>query len=150
MSTTLNTTQIGDNFESRSLAIIKKVIEDEQLGYLGKHLKIFTKNDKGYYSHHRKGEIYFDIIIEVWPPGANRYVLIYFIECKDYQTRVPINDVEEFHKKIEQVSGVNAKGIFISNSPLQKAAYNYAESVGMMLIQAEAVDNYNIILHKTN
>lgn len=148
MSNKINTTEIGDNFESKSLDIIRKVIEEEQLGYLGKHLKIFSK--KGYYSYLRKKNIEFDITIEVWPPNANRYVLLYIIECKKYSKRVPVSKIEDFHDKIRQINGVNVKGIFISNTPLQEGGFNIAESVGMMVIQGETIDNYKIILHKTN
>jgi len=142
----LNTTEIGDRFESKSLEIIKKVIEEEQLGHLTEYIKIFQK--KEYYSIYRKKSIKFDLTIEVWPPGATRYVLLYIIECKDYNKRVPVSKVEDFHSKILQVAGVNVKGIFISNSPLQEAAFNIAESTGMMVIQGESSTDYNIILHK--
>lgn len=47
-----------------------------------------------------------------------------------------------------QVNGVNVKAIFITNSPLQEAAYNIAESTGMMLIQGESSEDYKIVLHK--
>ena len=144
----LNTTEIGDNFESKSLDIIRRVIEEEQLGQLSNCLRIFQK--KEYYSVLRKKNIKFDLTIEVWPPGANRYVLIYIIECKDYEKRVPVSKIEDFHSKIQQVAGVNVKGIFISNSPLQEGGLNIAESVGMMVIQGESSSDYKIILHKTN
>jgi Zn-dependent peptidase ImmA (M78 family) len=142
----LNTTEIGDRFESKSLEIIKKVIEEEQLGHLTEHIKIFQK--KEYYSPLRKKNIKFDLTIEVWPPGATRYVLLYIIECKDFNKRVPVSKIEDFHSKILQVAGVNVKGIFISNSPLQEGGFNIAESTGMMVIQGESSNDYKIILHK--
>lgn len=146
MTNKINTTKIGDKFENKSLGIIKKVIEEEQLGHLTNHIKIFQK--KEYYSSLRKKKIKFDLTIEVWPPGANRFVMLYIIECKDYETRVPVSKVEDFHSKILQVAGVNVKGIFISNSPLQEGGFNIAESVGMMVIQGESSNDYKIILHK--
>ena len=146
--TKVNTTKIGDQFETKSLEIIKKVIEDEQLGHSSNYLKIYSH--KEYYSQLRKANIKFDLTIEVWPPGASRYVLIYIIECKDYNQRVPVSKIEDFHSKILQISGVNAKGIFISNSPLQKGGLNIAESVGMMVIQGESRDDYKIVLHRIN
>lgn len=146
MLTKLNTTEIGDRFESKSLDIIRKVIEEEQLGHLSNHIRVFQK--KEYYSSLRKKNIKFDLTIEVWPPGANRYVLLYIIECKDYNTRVPVSKIEDFHSKILQVAGVNIKGIFISNSPLQEGGFNIAESTGMMVIQGESSEDYKIILHK--
>lgn len=142
----MSTTEKGDQFESRSLEIIQKLIEEEQLGEIAKYLKIYTKQP--YYSHLRKKNIIFDLTIEVWPPGATRYVRIYIIECKNYKDRVPVSKIEDFHSKILQLNGVNVKGVFISNSPLQEAAYNIAESTGMMLIQGESSDDYKIILHR--
>lgn len=143
-----NTTKIGDEFESKSLGIIHKMIEEEQIGHLAKHLRIYQK--KGYYSETRKKNIKFDLTIEFWPPGADNYSLIYIIECKSYSTSVPVNKVEDFHNKIQQVSGVNVKGIFISNSPLQEAGYNIAKSIGMMFVLGKSEGDYNIILYKSN
>lgn len=148
MTNSLNTTVIGDEFERRSVEIITKVINEGQLGYLSDCLRIYPKGK--YHSRLRANDIIFDLAIEVWPPGASRYVLIYLIECKSYKTRVPVDRIEAFHSKIQQVSGVNAKGIFITNSPLQKSALAMAEAIGMMVIQGESSDNYNIILHRTN
>lgn len=122
------------------------MIEEEQLGLMSEYIKIFQK--KEYYSDLRKKNIKFDLTIEVWPPGANRYVLLYIIECKDYNKRVPVSKIEDFHSKITQVAGVNMKGIFISNSPLQEGGFNIAESTGMMVIEGESSDDYKIILHK--
>jgi Zn-dependent peptidase ImmA (M78 family) len=144
----VNTVKKGDKFESKSKEILKKVIEEERLGHLADCLHIFEK--KKYYSHERKKDIEFDLTIEVWPPGADRYVLIYIIECKDYSTRVPVEKVERFRDQIRQITGLNVKAIFITNSPLQEAAFNIAESSGMMLIQGESSDDYRIILHRTN
>ncbi|WP_057937914.1 ImmA/IrrE family metallo-endopeptidase [Algoriphagus resistens] len=144
----MNTVNKGDKFESKSKEILKKVIEEERLGHLADCLRIFEK--KKYYSHERKKDIEFDLTIEVWPPGADRYVLIYIIECKNYSKRVPVEKIERFRDQIRQITGLNVKAIFITNSPLQEAAFNVAESAGMMLIQGESSEDYNIILHRTN
>jgi Zn-dependent peptidase ImmA (M78 family) len=143
-----NTTKIGDEFETKSLDIIRKVIEKDQLAVNPQYIKIYPK--QGYYSNDRKKNIIFDLTIEVWPPGADRYVMIYIIECKDYKNRVPVSKMEDFRDKIRQVAGVNVKGIFISNSPLQEGAFNLAQSAGIMFIQGESSNDYEIILHKTN
>ena len=142
---TLSTVAKGDAFEEKALAIIKKLIEDETLYLPVNSIRITPKAKL--FSSDRKKDIVFDLTIEVWPPNANRYSMIYIIECKDYKNRVPISKVEDFHSKIQQVTGVNVKGIFITNSPLQEAAYNFAESKGMMVIQADA-SNARIILYR--
>ena len=144
----MNTTKKGNLFEQKSLEIIEKLINEERLGFLKEYIKLYTKEKR--YSELRKGDVEFDIIIELWPPGAKKYSIIYFIECKDYKIRIPVDKVQKFHSDILQVSGVNAKGIFISNAPFQKGAYNFAESVGMMVIQGESATDFEIILHKRN
>lgn len=146
MSNKLNTVEIGDDFESKSYEIISEILQTGRLGVLAEHAKVCRK--KGYYSHLRKNDIIFDLTIEIWPPGAIRYSMLYIIECKNYSKRVPAKQVEDFYAKILQVAGVNVKGVFITNSPLQEAGYNFAESIGMMLIQAESIEDYKIIFHR--
>ncbi len=141
----MNTVAKGDAFEVKTLEIINRLI-NEGILYLPKDSIRITPKAK-LFSRDRKKDIIFDLTIEVWPPGANRYSMIYIIECKDYVNRVPISKVEDFHSKIQQVTGVNVKGIFITNSPLQEGAYNFADSKGMMVVQADA-DNFRIILYK--
>lgn len=135
----------GDAFEEKALEIIKKLIEDNTLYLPPDCIRIIPKAK--YFSSDRQKDIIFDLSIEVWPPGADRYMMIYIIECKDYKNRVPVNKVEDFHSKIQQAFGVNVKAIFITNSPLQEAAYNFANSKRMMVIEAEA-DNTRIVLYK--
>jgi Zn-dependent peptidase ImmA (M78 family) len=144
----VNTTAIGDSFESVSLSIIKKVIEHGQLGHMIDCLKFIPKAK--YYSEKRKKNVTFDLAIEVRPPGAKRYVMVYLIECKKHGRRVSVDKVNTFLFDLQEVGFANAKGIFITNSPLQEAAYNTAESAGLMLIQGESADNFKILLHRSN
>lgn len=142
----MNTVKKGDAFEKVSLEIIGKIIERNSTGLFGERIIVGKK--KAYFSNRRNSDIIFDLTIEVWAPGATRYSLVYFIECKDYSSSVPVNDLEEFVAKIQQVSGINAKGIFISSAPLQSSALSYAESMGLMVIKGDSKENYEIILHK--
>ncbi len=142
----MNTTRKGDLFEEKSFKLIEAALSKGTLGVMPEYARIFSK--KGYYSYKRKSNIIFDIAIEVWPPGADRFSLVYFIECKDYSHRVPVDDIEEFSKKISQVSGINAKAIFITSASFQEGAYNIAESEGIMLISAQSETDYKILLYK--
>lgn len=144
----MNTTKKGDSFEEMSLTLIENVLKNEELGIIKEHARVYRK--KGYYSERRKGDIIFDLAIELWPPNASRYSMLYLVECKNYSHKVPVDDIEEFVAKISQIGGVNNKGIFITNSFLQKSALNYAESQGLMLIKANTERKYDIILHKTS
>jgi len=144
----MDTKKVGDEFERRGLEIITRVIGEEQLGHTAKFLKVIPQ--AAYYSPKRKKNVVFDMVIEVWPPGATRYTIIYIIECKNYQKRVPVKEIKSFLFDVHEIGFANAKGIFISNSPLQEAAYNIAESTGMMVIEGESADNYKIVLYKSN
>lgn len=143
----MNTVKKGDLFEVKCLAIINKMLDDGDLIFLKENVRIFTK--KKYPSIYRE-DVQFDISIELWAPNAERYSMIYFIECKNYSSRIPVEKVQKFQNDIQQVSGVNAKGIFISNMPFQKGAYSHAEKIGMMVIQGDSTENFKIILHKRN
>ena len=65
-----------------------------------------------------------------------------------FPNTIPVNDIEEFHSKINQVAGVNVKGILITDTTLQEGTFNFAKSKGIMVIQVHADNNYSIILHK--
>ena len=144
----MNTVEKGDAFEAKARKIIQKLIDDEHFGYRQEYMHVYEK--RGYYSNERKENIIFDIVIEVWLPGATKYSLIYFIECKNYKKRVPVEKIERFRDQVKQVAGLNVKPIFITNSPLQKSAFNIADAAGIMLIQGESTEDYKIILHKSN
>lgn len=144
----MNTVAIGDEFEEICGQIIEKAIQTHELGISPMYSKVFKK--KGYYSKDRESEIIFDISIEVWLPNSQRYTLLYLIECKKYGKSIPVNDVEEFHSKINQVAGVNVKGVFMTNNTFQSGAYTIAKNKGMMLMEVSSNITYNIILHKAN
>jgi len=144
----MNTVEKGNIFEEKAFEIIKKMIEQGSLG-IKDNIKIFRK--KGYYSNTRKKDIKFDISIEVWPPGAKRFALIYFIECKNYGHSIPVDDIEVFYQQAEGVAEGCFKCVFIANNAFQEGLHNFAETKRIMLVRAEASGNdYEIILHKTN
>lgn len=144
----MNTLKIGDKFEEKSYNIIQKAIENGELGIIPNYAKVFTKKD--YYSRDRESYITFDLAIEIWPPNAERYTILYLIECKGYNSkRVPVDDVEEFYSKIKQVSGVNVKGVMISDNSFQSGGLTFAKNKGMMLIEVNEDENYSVILHRT-
>ncbi|MEM9831774.1 MAG: ImmA/IrrE family metallo-endopeptidase [Bacteroidota bacterium] len=144
------TLEKGDDFENRSRQIIERMIDESQIPHLREYIKVYGRKEKGYYSKSREKNIYFDLSIEVWPPNAQRASFTYFIECKNYGKSIPVDDVEEFHAKVRQVSGLNVKAIFIANAPLQEGGYNFAKNEGIMFVQGESSENYQIILHKSS
>lgn len=145
-----NTVQIGDDFELTSYELIKKAIEEDQLGISPKHSRVFRK--KGYFSQVRNKEIIFDLSIEIWPPNAERFSILYIIECKNYSTKkIPVDDIEEFLYKLTQIAnlGFYIKGVFISNGSFQEGALELGKNAHLMMIEVNTENDYTIKLHKT-
>lgn len=143
----MNTTLKGDKFEDLAVELVHKLIEEEELLINMKYIRPYKK--KKYKSLSRDGYVEFDYVIELWPPNAERYSVAYFIECKDYKNRVGVSQLKKFHNDIQEVSGANAKGILITRSLLQDGAKTYAEANGFMVVQANSIEDYKIIYHKT-
>jgi Zn-dependent peptidase ImmA (M78 family) len=145
----MNTVKIGDSFEKKSYEVISKAVENGELGISESASRVFQK--KGYYSRDREKDIIFDLSIEVWPTNAERYTLLYLIECKSSNSKkVPVDDIEEFYSKIIQVSGANVKGVLITDNSFQEGVVTFAKNRGIMLIEVSKTGDYKIILHRTN
>ncbi len=148
---TMNTVRKGDNFEIKSYGLIKNAIDEDKFGISPKYSKVFLK--KGYYSNLRKKEIIFDLSIEIWPPDAERYSILYLIECKDYASKkVPVDDIEEFLFKVQQIAnhGHYIKAAFIANNSFQEGALEIAKNAGLMLLEVIEGNKLSIKLHRTN
>lgn len=146
----MNTVKIGDKFEDKSYNLIVKAIENGELGISKSTCKV--KRKVGYYSNDREKEIIFDLSIEVWPEKAERYTLLFLIECKSSPKghNVPVDDVEEFNTKINQVAGGGVKGVIITDNKFQSGGLTFAKNKRMMLIEVDEKDNHSIILHRTD
>ena len=129
----MNTTAKGNAFENRVYDAIAKEIDSERLGILPSSSKLFRK--KAYYSESRKSDIIVDISIEVTLPEASSWSLLWVWECKDLSRAVPVDDVEEFHAKLEQIGSDNIKGGIAVTGGLQQAALNYARAKGIAVVR---------------
>ncbi|MCP2027395.1 Zn-dependent peptidase ImmA (M78 family) [Flavobacterium sp. HSC-32F16] len=141
----MNTVKIGDNFENKSYDIIIAALNSQKLGLIPDYCSVYRK--KGYYSVRRKKEIIFDLSIEVKPPGADRPTLLYLIECKNYSSSIPVDDVALFAQYKSEIHDYAVKGVFVTNSKLQSGAIEEIKSHGMMLIEVDE-ENYNIVHYK--
>lgn len=141
----MNTVKKGDLFEDKCYEIINTALINGELGLVPSLCKIYRK--KKYYSNKRKSEIIFDISIEMTLKNSIKPTLVYIIECKDLNKRVPIDDIEEFESKITGLQGFQVKGVFVSRTPLQKSGFSFADNAGFMFIEVNQ-DGYNIVLSK--
>jgi hypothetical protein len=129
----MTSTARGNAFEDRAFEAIKRELKDDRLGLSPALASPFKK--KGYFSRDRAAEIVVDLSIEVWLPSADRWSLLWVCECKDYTGAIPVDDVEEFKAKLDQIAGANKKGMMIVSGALQQGALNYARSNGIGVVR---------------
>lgn len=141
----MNTVKIGDEFEDKSFQIIEKIINGGKLGIFPELCNI--KRKPRYPSHRRKNGIVFDLSIEVTLPNFDKPTLLYLIECKNYSSTIPVDDVALFASYMNEIDNYAKKGIFITTSKLQSGAIEEIISHGIMLIEVN-YDNYNIVFSK--
>jgi hypothetical protein len=116
----------GQQFELEVYDILKRTLEVSMLGLVPAHTQIF--HQKRYYSDLRKSFIKVDVSLEVTLPGADAPFFVWVWECKDYSHKVPVDDVEEFDSKLQQIGADNTKGTIITRSGFQRSVIEYAKS----------------------
>ena len=141
----MTTVSKGNAFEDRVFQAIKGELDGDRLGLSPKLAKQFKK--KGYYSRDRDNEIIVDVSIEVWIPDADQWSLLWVCECKDYSGSIPVDDVEEFKSKLDQIAGANKKGVMAVTGALQNGALKYARSNGIGVIRLLPDDQVRHILY---
>lgn len=127
----MNTVRKGDALEISIFDLVKFEIDAGTFLFRSDCCRISRK--KGYYSKDRESDIVFDISIEVFLPGAKSYSFLVLIECKNYGHPVPVDDVEEFFIKTQQVAAANSKAILVTSSSFQSGGLKFARSKGIGL-----------------
>lgn len=123
----------GDAFEVRVHDTLQRLISNGDFYTRENQSKIHWK--KKYYSVTRQKDIVFDLAIEVFLSGKDIPSLVIVIECKDYKTPVPVDDIEEFESKLGQLIGQMhcLKGIVVSSSGFDPGAIALAKNIGIGL-----------------
>ncbi|PTR00264.1 restriction endonuclease [Paraburkholderia sp. GV068] len=147
MSTPTNTTRVGDEFEKQIFDYFRDEIDAGRMPFKKDCCKLFAK--KGYYSRDRCSEIIFDISLEIYLPGQQQHLVLLLIECKRYSHPVPVDDVEEFFAKVEQVGAANTKAIVVSTAPYQKGAREFANAKKMGLARYFGPENFKWELQRS-
>ncbi|HEY4798353.1 MAG TPA: restriction endonuclease [Bacteroidia bacterium] len=135
----------GNAFEQEVFRHLEDELKNDRLFVAGRTSKIFSK--KGYYSRDREKNIITDISIETYLPNATDYSLLTVVECKDYDGTIPVDDIEEFYSKVQQIAGANVKAIFATKSALQKGALTFAKSKRIGVIRYLPSDQIKWLTH---
>jgi Zn-dependent peptidase ImmA (M78 family) len=133
--------QKKNEFEGSVFLVFSKLLSNDGLFIRKEGAKIYRK--KGYYSEDRKGNIIFDISIELFIKDAINYSLLTVIECKNYKELIPVDDIEEFKAKLDQIAGKNAKGIMVSSTGFAEGTLKYAKTLGMALVRLSDSNEIN-------
>lgn len=149
----MNTTEKGDKFEDKVLSLLMKDIQSFSLS-MGheSHIKVFKK--KKYYSRFRKGDIEFDIAIEVYrDKNIPNYSSLILVECKDYKKAVGVDQINKFLQDVRDLSEGSfthsLKPIMAISSRLAKSAYNIALERNVGLIKINESDGLKWVLNRS-
>lgn len=121
----------GDAFEAKVFKLFKSHVLAGEYSINPNKCQFFIQ--KGYYSYKRKKEIKVDMSIEVHAQDKAKLSLLIVVECKNYNKRVGVDDIEEFESKLSQIAGKNVKGIVFSTIGFQSGALEFASSIGIAL-----------------
>ena len=112
----MNTTQIGTEFENKVFNYFSTLLDEDELSLASKwHSKIFLH--KKYPTIATDRLIDFDIAIETYNPhtSSNEWSSLIIIECKCYNHKVEVGDLDEFQSKLNKVSDSGIKGIMVTS-----------------------------------
>ena len=123
----------GQGFEDAVFRWLGRAIQEGILGLAPEGVRIDRRH--GLFSQDRRASIVFDIVVQVYRKSAVDPFLFWIWECKDYLHPVPVDDLEEFHAKIEQVGRDNTKGTMVSTSGFQAGARRFAKANGIGLMR---------------
>lgn len=134
----------GLNFEKRVFLALEENVEN-LLGLYRQYCKVFHR--KKYYSDKRKGFIEIDISIEVTPPNMSKWITLWAWECKDYTTKVPVEEIDKFSERLKQIGGNNILGGFAISGEIDKTALNVANANGIMVMKLLEDNSFEGVVH---
>lgn len=141
----------GVGLENDVYQIVKNLVASGSFLVTNPHVRVHKK--KGYYSKDRDANIICDVTVEKYwkDPDENPDIvpaILVVIECKDYADNIPVDDVEEFHAKLQQIGADNTKGIMITRKgSFQSGALKYANSMHIGLARVLPDDQLDFLVH---
>ncbi|HEY0015073.1 MAG TPA: restriction endonuclease [Longimicrobium sp.] len=135
----------GQTLEGEVLAAVQSAVNKGLLGWHASACRV--RHHAAYYSRDREKDIIFDVSIELMLPSSSKPSIIWIWECKDYSSPVPVDDLEEFHAKLEQIGSANTKGTVVTRRGFQKSAIKYAVSKGIGLARLLPPHQIQWVIH---
>jgi Zn-dependent peptidase ImmA (M78 family) len=143
----MSSASLGLDLEKRVFTFLEEEVATNRFFVRPECCALFHK--RAYYSRDRQANIVFDIAIELSLPGSLEPSMLCLIECKNYNHPVPVDDVEEFFAKVQQVAAARAKAIMVASSAFQRGALDFARSKGIGLVRAFPESRFKWVLHRS-
>lgn len=141
-----NSLSKGNSYENLVFKVFKRELDSGRLLFDLLTSEIFAK--RCYFSPQRNKDIIFDIAIEIRLPDKENWSHLILFECKNYKKRVPVDDIEEFYSKLNQISGSGIKGVVVAANGFQEGAVNYAKSNHIALVRLSDNSNFKWVLNR--
>lgn len=141
----MNTKQKGDELENLVYNILKPIVEK---GVYGVYAKIFQKK-KYPLIDAEKGYKEIDVSIETFQDKEDRDpIFIYAFECKNYNGKLNISEVEEFNTKLSRISYRAIKGAIVTTIGFSKPTVDFARGKQIALIKLSKERTLEYILKR--
>ena len=127
----MNTTAKGNLLEDQVYEILCRIKES---GIYGKHTQIF-KHKKYFYNPTQTYKV-IDVSIEQYlEEGDEAPFIIYAFECKNYNRKVDISELEEFDTKLRGIAERAIKGAMVTTVGYSKPSLQFANTKQISLIK---------------
>lgn len=137
----------GRLFEERVFGALSFALESGALGLRAPLATIHSQRQ--YPSRDRDAVLTVDIAIELVLTRNARPALVWVFECKSLRRALPVDDVEEFHAKLQQIGEDNTKGTIVTEGALQSGALSYARAKGIGVIRVPSVGELEHVLYSS-
>ena len=124
-------TNKGLMYENFAFNYFSALIEQRYFGFPPEQCTLTPQ--KPFYSKDREKNIFFDLVLEIFLPHQSDAFLIFVIECKNYNHKVPVDDIEEFASKIDQIRFLKISPICITTIGFQSGGLTFAKNRGITL-----------------
>lgn len=139
----MTTTEKGNKLEDELFDYLLDQINRDKLvfdAHPAGLCKVYRK--KKYYCDERRGDVEFDVVVEVRRKGRTEPYLYVVFECKNHQKAIEEIYVTDFSDKLHRIFGHAAKGIVVTSFRLQSGAESLAikRRLGIVKFDKSGID----------
>jgi Tfp pilus assembly protein PilF len=123
----------SNGFENKVIAIVEKMLASTLLTQLPCSFLLSLGNASSPKSW--TGETMPCFSIQARLPSSNNLLHMWVWGCKDFETTLKLNEIQEFEAKLHELSEGEVSGTIVSASPLEADAFQYAKTKNIGIIR---------------